>query len=40
MAPVRLAKLLKMLRLARVKRILDRWEEDLYSVATYKMGKL
>ena len=28
------------LRLARVKRLLDRWEEDLYSVAMYKMGKL
>eukprot|EP01047_Picozoa_sp_COSAG01_P006640 COSAG01_NODE_243_length_20572_cov_24.956137_12_plen_209_part_00 len=36
----RLFRLLKLLRLVRMKRILDRWEEELYSVGLVKLAKL
>lgn len=37
---LRLMRLLKLMRLVRFKRILDRWEEELYSVGAIKFGKL
>ena len=36
----KLFRLLKLLRLVRMKRILDRWEEELYSVGAVKLAKL
>ena len=36
----KLFRLLKLLRLVRMKRILDRWEEDLYSLGIVKLVKL
>ena len=37
---LRLFRLLKLMRLLRFKRILDRWEEDLYSVTVFSVAKL
>lgn len=37
---LKLFRLLKLLRLVRMKRILDRWEEELYSISTVKFAKL
>ena len=37
---LRLFRLLKLMRLLRFKRILDRWEEDLYSVTAFSVAKL
>eukprot|EP01047_Picozoa_sp_COSAG01_P023338 COSAG01_NODE_1409_length_10417_cov_4.920043_12_plen_100_part_00 len=37
---LRLMRLLKLMRLVRFKRILDRWEEELYSSGFIKFGKL
>jgi hypothetical protein len=37
---LRLMRLLKLMRLVRFKRILDRWEEELYSSGAIKFGKL
>jgi hypothetical protein len=37
---LRLFRLLKLLRLVRLKRILDRWEEEMYGNKSLRIGKL